>query len=149
MADDNHNPDLDLEDTAQPAAPAEEAKTEPAQIVPPVPPPLIQHEYHQHDGRRWPSIIIFIVIALALATLVVFSARGIYHHFHHKNHHGTSQSSGSVPSQPSGSTSTKTKHHKSNSAVPNTGPGNVLELFVGTVFVVTSIHYIYQLRRTQ
>lgn len=154
MADEKPELESSLESTeSDTAVSGADAPSAPELNPPASPPPLIT-EYHEHDGRRWPTILVYLVIALIAAALIALAARTIYRATHHAN--PVKNPPTNVPSPP-GANPAKHNHKnagskRSNSntgAVPNTGPGNTIALFIGVSLVVAGLHYVYQLRKTR
>ncbi len=146
MRDREDNPDLDINDP------------------PTTPPPLI-HEVHEHDGRRWPTILVYLLLALLVAAILVFAGRTIYRATHHESSEPQpAANSGQAPAKPgessnSGSSSSSGSSNKSTAssgssgqpntgAVPNTGPGSTVAIFTATTIAAASLHYIWSLRRS-
>lgn len=123
----------------------------------PVAPPVLQHEFHEHEGRRWPVILMYIVLAFLVAVAVVFAGRWVYRKATHQTAKTTSTNQGSVPAAPtanapankppSGASNNQTPT-SANSQLPNNGPGDVVAIFVGITFVAGALHYMYTLRRS-
>jgi hypothetical protein len=44
----------------------------------PIVPPVTLHEFHEHDGRRWPVFLMYTLLALLVAVMVVFAGRWVY-----------------------------------------------------------------------
>ncbi len=134
-------------------------------------------DYQLHTERQWPALIIYTVLALAVAVLVVFGGRWIYHKVHHSNkptpapasnnlppqpftaaNPPSSQSSSGSSSSPSSSSSNSASNSSStvpsnnsqpakNTSLPNTGPGDVVAIFVTASLAAAGAHYIYNLRK--
>jgi hypothetical protein len=139
MADNKPGPDKIERGVNAPSAPE----------LPTVPP--LTTEFHEHDGRRWPTIIVYLIIALFVAALIVLVSRTIYRSFHHSQPEPTPTTN--IPQEPATDTTKKTTKPTSTSSntapVPNTGPGDTVALFVGTALVAGGLHYLYQLRKAQ
>lgn len=130
-------------------------------LVAPVVPPVSAYEFHKHEGRRWPTIIIFFVLALVVAALVVFGGSWVYKKITGSDTKlikpapaGQNQTPPVPPAattQPSGSVggpgTNQTPTPAQNSQLPNNGPGDVVALFVGTALVVGGLHFLYSLRK--
>ena len=109
--------------------------------------------------RSGPTILralAVVIIVAAVALGVVLIARSIYHHAHHpartanSGNNTSSKISGSQKST-SGSETANNKSNKSSrpsAEVPDTGPGNVLALFVGASLAAAGLHFIISLRRS-
>lgn len=48
------------------------------QKQPPQTPPPIPYEFHKKEGRRWPVLLAYTLLALIVATGVVFGGRWVY-----------------------------------------------------------------------
>jgi cell division septation protein DedD len=140
--------------------------------------PESQIEYRNPDsGRRFVSLIIYIVLALVVAALVVLAGRWIYHKV--SNNSGPAPTTiapkdvkqGTTTPNPSPSTKTPaysnptpTPPQSSSSggaqkvtptpsptptptALPNNGPGQAIALFLGTSFVAAFLHFTFKLRK--
>jgi hypothetical protein len=123
--------------------------------------------YVHHRRRGWFMVIVYMLIALAFAVAVVFLGRWVYHKIH-KTDNTSSQPASNIPGPAtpatptapsttpnnSSNTTNNSSNTQNNSAtqpsgqVPNTGPGNIVALFVGTAVIVGGLHYVYALRRT-
>ena len=122
-------------------------------------------EYHERAPRRWPVLVIYLIIALLVAGLLVFGARGIYRHYH-KSATKTVQAN-KRPTEPatnapgSSNTTNSSSGSKNNSSpqsansqsastsgtLPNSGPGQVVGLFIGASLAAAGLHYVINLRR--
>lgn len=136
--------------------------------VPPSPPvvpdmpPALQHEFHEHEGRHWPVIVMYTGLAFLVALLVVFAGRWVYRKTTHQpakttkpeaaessklpvaTPSGSQQpSSGGTTSSPAPGASQSQKP----SQLPNNGPGDVVAIFVGAALVAGGLHFLYTLRR--
>lgn len=133
-----------------------ETEVQSDEIQPPVIPPPLTHEVQEHEGRRWPVIAGYLVAALAVAAIIVFGARAIYHAAHHKSNPNPTPGNG-LPAIPKSSSSsskkTSSSSHKpassssSTATVPNTGPGNTIGLFAAITIAAAGLHYVYSIRR--
>lgn len=118
----------------------------------PVVPPVLQHEFYEHEGRRWPVILIYTSLAFLVALMVVFAGRWIYRITTHQPAQTTkpeTSDSNKLPAAPpadsnSGATQSTTP---TTGQLPNNGPGDVVAIFVGTVLVVGGLHFLYTLRK--
>lgn len=128
---------------------------EPQPTTPAVPPvPL--HEFHEQEGRRWPVILVYTLLAFLVAVAVVFAGRWVYRKATHQTTKTTSTNQGGVPAAPtasapannppSGASSNQTPT-STNVQLPNNGPGDVIAIFVGTALAVGGLHFLYALRR--
>lgn len=134
--------------------------------------PESQVEYRESsNAKRWLTLLIYIVVALAVAVLVVLAGRWLYHQVHDTSSpnpapvapKSTDQgkkaapnsSSGSKPgsNQSGGSKSGGTSSNNGNKpapspgALPNNGPGDVIALFIGSSLAAAGLHYAIALRR--
>ncbi len=123
-------------------------------------------EYHEEAPRRWPMLVVYLIITLIVATLLVFGARAIYRHYHKTSVKTTSATTRPTFSGSSASGSSANKNNssansnKSNgsgasstngqvaTSLPNSGPGQVMGLFVGATLAAAGLHYIVNLRRS-
>ena len=148
--------------------------------------PDSQIEYRDtNGGRRWVALLIYIVLALAVATLVVFAGRWVYHRV--SNNSGPTPTTISPQNTKKGATTPKPSpaptskapattskpapapaptpapsagtNKSSGTATPaptpapsptslqNTGPGEIIALFIGTSFVAGFLHFTVKLRK--
>jgi len=122
-------------------------------------------EYHEEAPRRWPMLVVYLIITLIVATLLVFGARAIYRHYHKNsvkttsattrptfsgsNASGSSQASGSsANSNKSNGSGTSSTNGQVPASLPNSGPGQVVSLFAGATLAAAGLHYIVSLRRS-
>lgn len=145
-----------------------EAET-PEPAVEPTPPVTIEDiaSLEERRGRRWLMLIVYFLMALAVAILVVFGGRWAYRAITDKDKKPptTEQPSGSgtqpAPTAPpaaptptptptpSPSPTTPTPPSSPQTTqLPDNGPGNIAILFVGVALVTGGLHYIYSLRRS-
>ncbi len=129
----------------------------------PVVPPVLQHEFHEHEGRRWPVILMYTALAFLVAVAVVFAGRWAYRKATHPTAKTTKPetsannklpavpptgnqqpSSGGTPSSP---TAGADQNQAATNQLPNNGPGDVVAIFIGTAVAVGGLHYIYGLRK--
>jgi len=103
-------------------------------------------------GQSVLRVIIIVVIAVVLFVAIVLLARWVYHKSHHKaqpavaTSQKTPASSSKQPTsgaQPASGNSSTTQPD----STPNTGPGNVVAIFVGSSLVAAGLHYIISVRR--
>ena len=135
----------------------------------PLPEPELRHtavlpvEKTEH-GQAWLRLLAAILVGLVLVILIVLLARWIYHSTHHaaqtainttkqqaaktsqKVTNGESQTTDntSSSSSSSGSSTTTTTN---GGKITNTGPGNVLAVFVGSSLAAAGLHFIISVRR--
>ncbi len=153
--------------TAPPLPQLEPLPVRPIKItdnVPPPPPaspddvpPVSPYEFHEHEQRRWPVILMYTAMAFLVALLVVFAGRWIYRKTTHQTAKTTTTQQGNVPAAPPVNTGPSTSANSNtsptgnkvptNGQLPNNGPGDVVAIFVGTALTVSALHYIYSLRR--
>ena len=113
---------------------------------PPMAPPPLIHEFHEHEGRRWPTIIVYLLLALVAAFLIVLAAKAIYNAVKDDNVKPPAQT-GEVPKPPA-ETKPKTKPSGTSAqTTPNTGPGSVIALAAGIGLAAGGLHYLYTLRK--
>jgi ABC-type Fe3+-siderophore transport system permease subunit len=118
-------------------------------------------------GQAWLRLLAAILIGLVLVVLIVLLARWIYHKSHHAVQPvpATSQKSGAQSNlkvTPGGQTQTSNNPSSSSPSNPstpsssassgstqitNTGPGNVVAVFVGTSLAAAGLHFIISTRR--
>lgn len=101
----------------------------------------------------WVRAVAGLIVIVGIVVGLVFGARSIYHHTHH-------------PSQPAGNNTIKKVYSQNNQTagnnrpggnsssaatsagqVPNTGPGNVVALFVGASAAAAGLHYAISNRK--
>lgn len=126
--------------------------------MPPVSPP----EFHEHQGRRWPVILIYTSLAFLVAVAIVFAGRWIYRKTTHQATKTTkpeTSDSNKLPATPptgnqqpsSGSVTNNPApgagQSQTTSQLPNNGPGDVVAIFVGTSILIGGAHFIYNLRK--
>jgi hypothetical protein len=98
---------------------------------------------------------IYILVALAFAILVVLFGRWVYHRIHKSNQPAPSTNQTNVtpatPSTPQNQSPNPNPNTSQSNPQPtqvaNTGPGNVIALFVGTAILVGGIHFVLSVRR--
>lgn len=137
---------------------ADENKSKPLRQAPPSMPPPIITETHVRAGRPWLALIIYLLIALAVAAIIVFGGRWLYHQFRDEpTKKVTTSDSNKAPEPPAVSDNNKSTDSSSNSnnnpspasnKISDTGPGNVIALFVTVTIAVAGLHYIASLRKT-
>jgi hypothetical protein len=118
-------------------------------------------------GQTWLRILAAILIGLVLVVLIVLLARWIYHKSHHSVQtppatslksgdqsnlkvSGGDQSqdiSGSTSKTGSSNASTPPSNSPGSPQITNTGPGDVVAMFVGTSLAAAGLHFIVSLRR--
>jgi cytoskeletal protein RodZ len=157
--------DQDLSDNTTETTVSVEPEPRPKTAIVPV---------ENEHGQSWPQIIAAILIAIVLIVLIVLLARWIYHRTHQNSTSGSntgqkttlnspsaknqsaapnsnSHSSSPNPSSPSPSStpnpSNPSPSSSNNQKISNTGPGNVVAIFVGTSLVAAGLHFMISVRR--
>lgn len=156
-----HGPDQSVPTTAPPL---------PIQPVEPTPRPEsiitipeLHEETHEHEGRRWPVITMYMAMALVVAAIVVLAGSWIYKKATHQSPKVNKPVSGNqgqgpaapptntpASNPPSGASSnqnTQTTPTTPNGQLPNNGPGDVIAIFIGTALAVGGLHFLYNLRK--
>lgn len=114
-------------------------------------PPILPDEFHQHETRRWPAILMYTTLAFLVAALVVFTGRWIYRKTTHQTPKTITSEGVKLPAVPPTSSQPSTSIAPTTSVtggqLPNNGPGNVIAIFVGTTLAATGLHFIYNLRK--
>jgi len=131
--------------------------------------PTMLEELRAKSWFNWTATALAVLI---LIVIVLFGVRAIHHHLDKNNGlapantqntpaiPGSNSSKASTKSTTSATNSkTKSSSYKSTSSpstaasnptptqVPNTGPGEVIAIFAGSVFAAASLHFIASLRR--
>lgn len=123
-------------------------------------------EFEVRVPRRLPLLLLYIFLAILVAILVVFGGRAIYRHYHNKSstnvktvpantkelpkEPGSNKSNGTSGSTATNNSSNKNNINKSNNAaLPNSGPGNIMAIFVGSTAIAGGVHYVVQKQRTK
>ncbi|MBI2009361.1 hypothetical protein HYS84_03030 [Candidatus Saccharibacteria bacterium] len=129
----------------------------PTPEVPPerpvIPPPIPPEDFYEEEKRRWPMVVLYVILALLVATAVVFAGRWIYQQITDNKPKpappaGTGQGQAPAPPEPAQPTTPSPGGQPAaGGQLPNNGPGDVVALFVGTTIVVGGLHYLYSLRR--
>ena len=155
--------------SAPPLPELEPLSQPPADISVPTPPPALPQvpqyeyhdEYHEHEGRRWPVVLMYVVLAFLVAATIVFTGRWVYQKVSNNNAKPASptttpQTQGqgaasSPPADPLPSSPAASANQNVpvaiNGQLPNNGPGDVLAIFVGTAVLIGGVHFIYNLRK--
>ncbi len=167
--------------TAPPLPVPEPQFTQPANVTTnvstdqPVVTPAPTHDFHEHEGRRWPIILLYLILAFLVAVLVVFAGRWIYRSATHQGPKKVNQPASANQNQtpappptatqsptsgaantPSSSTNSSasgsarnqtTGQPAANGQLPNNGPGDVVAIFVGVAAAAGGLHYLYSLRK--
>lgn len=135
---------------------AEEEERE-EEKAPEAPPPLTVPP-EEEEGRHWLRPWIYGILALAVVVLVVFGGRWIYH----QASKPISKPTPTRPTSPPPSPTTKPTQPPSTAPsgqsagqtaagqggqITETGPGDVVAIFIGASLAAAALHYIYQLRK--
>lgn len=116
---------------------------------------------YRPSGPNFIKYLIRIVIALVVLVLLIFAGRQIHHYFFVDEKpqstpattttatgpSGSSPTSTSRPSSPSSTSSRPAGSASASASLPNNGPGDVLAIFLGTVAISTTLHYLVSARR--
>lgn len=122
---------------------------------------ITSDEAYTHRERNWFTLFLYILIALAFAVIVVFGGRWIYNKIKKDDKPAdttTQQPAVPAPEAPVATTPPAPTPNQTNNSntgtqtpsttqIPNSGPGDVLALFIGTAAVVGGLHFVYSLRR--
>jgi cytoskeletal protein RodZ len=154
---------------------ADEARNKSTGSAPPSAPPPIVTQTRAREGRPWLALLVYLIIALAVAAIIVLGGRWVYHKVRNEPAQETattstnktaeqkaategekSQSSSSSKknsASSAGQSSSSESQSSSNSSqdaeeLANTGPGQVVALFVTVTLAASGLHYIYRLRQT-
>ena len=151
--------------SAPPLPELEPLPPQPAHINVPTPPPALpqvpQYEYQEHEGRRWPVVLMYVVLAFLVAATIVFTGRWVYQKVSNNNAKPASptttpqtQGQGAAPSPPAdplpsspAASANQNVPVATSGQLPNNGPGDVIAIFVGTAAIVGGLHFIYSLRK--
>lgn len=144
--------------TPSPPEQPEQVKIQPQQVT-------VVPEFHEDvqelQGRRWPVLIMYFGLALAVAVLVVFGGRWVYKQITGNESKPTPPSPTGqgapptpaptpAPAAPTPSVSqNQTAQPTPSGQLPNNGPGEVAAIFVGTAIIVGGLHYLIGLRRAR
>ena len=114
----------------------------------------IATEQEPASRQNWPMLLALTIAALAFAILVVFGGRFIYHKLHHPLNPAPASSSSlpksfSSSSAPTSGSVTKpgSSSSSTNQQLANSGPGDVVAIFVASSFAAASLHFIVSLRK--
>ena len=122
---------------------------------PAIPPLIPPEDFYEEEKRRWPMVVLYIILALLVATAVVFAGRWIYQQITDnkpKPAPPAGNNQGQVPAPPAPTQPTTPSPGGQPAAggqLPDNGPGDVVALFVGTTLVVAGLHFLYNLRKTR
>lgn|SRR3989338_1682345 len=133
----------------------------PEPIVEPTPPVTVEDiaSLEERRERRWLMLIVYFLMALAVAILVVFGGRWAYRAITHNDKPATTNqpAGNNVPQQPSPTPSTPAtptpqptttpSQTTQTTQLPNNGPGDIAAIFIGTTVIVGGLHFIYNLRK--
>jgi len=112
------------------------------EVIPPVSP----HEFHEYEGRRWPVVLGYILIALAVAVGVVLLGRAAYRSTHHgATKPQTQYINRKQPPKPPATSGTAVA--PPTNQISNTGPGNAAAIFTASALTAGSFHYVLKRRR--
>jgi len=126
---------------------------------------------YEHKQGSWLQAALYFVLALIFAFFLVLAGRWVYHKVHHnktiaptssnvnplqqsssnsaKSQNPASNNTSPAPSSSSSnSASNSSSTSQNNSAIPNTGPGNMEAVFVSVTVLVGGLHYILTSRKT-
>lgn len=144
----------------------EEGKETPKASPPETPPPIIT-QVRRREGRQWTMLLIYMLIALIVAAGVVLGGRWIYNSVRDnepaKETATTTErtveppaatapnQSGAAPQAPSNQPSpTPTPSTaRQGDELADTGPGEVIALFIAATVAASGLHYIISLRRRE
>lgn len=117
----------------------------------------IETEEETTNRRNWLMLAALALACLALLVLLFLGGRWVYRELHHSSKLKptpvvSSNPTGRAPingksSSASSSNSSNTTAQATTGQIPNTGPGNVVALFVASSFAAASLHYILTLRK--
>ncbi|MBI2007797.1 hypothetical protein HYS85_00970, partial [Candidatus Saccharibacteria bacterium] len=115
------------------------------------------------EGRQWMMLLIYMLIALVVAAAVVLGGRWVYNQVRdNEPAKETATTTDKVPETPATSSnqSDASSEEDSDQSTPapsstssqdselaDTGPGEIMALFVTTAIAAAGLHYIYQPRR--
>lgn len=128
---------------------------------PPALPPIPQYEFHESEERRWPAVLMYIVLAFLVAAAIVFAGRWVYDKLTDNKAQPAApatteqtQGQGTTPAPPAAPApsspaagANQNRPVASNGQLPNNGPGDVIAIFVGTAAVIGGLHFIYARRQ--
>src|ERR1035437_10415998 len=116
-------------------------------------PPESPHEFHEYGGRRWPVVLGYILIALAVGLGVVLLGRTVYRSAHHNTTKPqtptqTQNINKKQPPKPSGAgnAAVTLSPTPSPNQLSNTGPGSVAVIFTASALTAGSFHYLFKRR---
>lgn len=139
--------------------------------VPETPPPIVASSemissdsgYRPESRGRFTMLITYFALAVGIAAMIVFGGRWLYHKVKHTNSvkpvaagnnvpsantsTNSAQSQTSTQSSSTSSSSTSIQDSNTGTTLPNSGPGDVVAIFVGTSILVGGLHYVVGLRR--
>jgi hypothetical protein len=117
----------------------------------------IETEEEPTAERNWPMLLALAIAAIALLTLLFFAGRWVYHEVHHTSKVKPTPVITKKPSElapASGKSSTSgtpptpgTQSSDGSGQLPNTGPANVIAIFLASSFAAASLHYVVALRK--
>lgn len=113
-------------------------------------PETMVREIYERLPRGRLILAAYALVALIIAILIVFGVRAIYRHNHNPTVKTVPANTKQLPSAPSPSAeNNKNKNSAESQSLPNSGPGQVVGLFVGVSLVSTGLHYVYELRNAE
>lgn len=138
---------------------------EPPKPTPPeTPPPIISQIRTRGESRQWIMLFIYMLIALIVAAGVVLGGRWVYNQVRDnepaKETATTTDKAPEAPSTSSNQTGASSEEDSDqftpappgtsslDRELADTGPGEVIALFIGSTVVAMGLHYIVNLRRS-
>jgi hypothetical protein len=116
----------------------------------------VVEEYYEQLVRRWPLLLGAVLVSVAVGAAVIFGGRTIYRHVNNPSHPKPAKTTHSIASTKSGAaksskpapkTSTNTQT-STNASLPNSGPGQVFEIFAVTSLGAATLHFVISNKRT-
>ena len=152
---------------------ADEGNDKTSKTAPPeAPPPIITTQMRTREGRQWLMLFIYLLIALVVAGAVVFGGRWAYDKVSDNqpaqetasnegaasSQRSTSSGEQAAPQPPGASNGQSSGSEESsneeqsgtngqNDELADTGPGEVVGIFLTVVGAAGVIHFTYRLRR--
>lgn len=153
----NEEPDKQVRELPEPTVPKSTPQLEP-----------VVHVMNEKQKRHLPTLVGYILAAFLVAIAVVWFGRWLYQKTTHKTTQpAPTANTSKVPDQPTNNTtagqttsgsptftsSTNTNNNSTsntstNSQLPNSGPGDVIAIFIGASVVFGGIHYLFSLRHS-
>jgi hypothetical protein len=125
--------------------------------------------YQRLRSQSWFGTAVKVIAAVIIIVIIVFGVRAIHHHFQNNDNKTVPANTKKLPNQPpteqdksKSSDSKKSGNNnssgnssgtasgpslKSGQEMPNTGPGDVVAIFLGASFLAAGLHYALELRR--